>query len=96
MKRYRLRLQKDQIDMMLDILIQQERTATHSANLVKKNGMKPGRAWDMRYENYAKDLYQLRMAIIKGAELEAEVNKPSWVAKTIGEIKALLKKNSLK
>lgn len=79
MKRYRLRLQKDQIDMMLDILIQQERTATNCANLVKRQGMKPGRAWDMRYENYAKDLYQLRMAIIKGAELEAEVNKPNKI-----------------
>lgn len=79
MKRYRLRLQKDQIDMMLDILIQQERNATLQANTIKKHGMKAGRSWDMRFENYAKELYQLRMAIIKGAELEAEVNKPSWV-----------------
>jgi hypothetical protein len=87
MKRYRLRLQKDQIDMMLDILIQQERNATHQASVIKKHGMKAGRSWDMRMENYAKELYQLRIAIIKGAELEAEVNKPSWLKRLFTKIK---------
>jgi hypothetical protein len=96
MKRYKLRLQKDQIDMMLDILIQQERNATLQANTIKKHGMKAGRSWDMRFENYAKELYQLRMAIIKGAELEAEVNKPNWIDKTIGKIKALFTNNNLR